>query len=341
MKTVAKIAILLAVIFGMNFTASADDFDKKAKGDSIVINFGKGGRMVLVVKDASDLEELKAIDFDRLITEMSAYIDSAKKSESGVVIVRTERGEFKIYTEDMEEEDDDIMIVEIDNGIYIGKASGREGWEEKRKQRRTQSLTDIYIGLNGYLEDGETPSGVDYELRPLGSRYFEIDFKYETKLGKKKTGDGLYINYGLGFSWYNFMLEGNKRFQEVNDKIIFEEVIGRNGDNFQLDKTKLTASYVTIPLMMMFKKDKFRFGFGGYAAYRLGSHTKVKFKDEDNDWTKDKDYGNFNLTNFRYGLQTEIGVKGLTLFGKYDLNSLFTNNSGMPELNAFAFGIRL
>ncbi|MFT5914936.1 MAG: hypothetical protein ACI81T_001431, partial [Bacteroidia bacterium] len=246
-------------------------------------------------------------------------------------------------TEDVEEEGDDILVVEINKGIYIGKASGKDKWELKREQRRTQSLTDIYIGLNGYLEDGETPSGSDYELRPLGSRYFEIDFKYETKFRKKdsKKKGGLFLNYGLGFSWYNFMLDGNKRFQEIDDKIVFEEIIGRDGDSFSLDKTKLTASYVTIPMMLMFKKDKFRFGLGGYAAYRLGSHTKVKYKDDDNDWTKDKDFGNFNLTNFRYGLQTEIGVSGLTLFGKYDLNSLFTKNSGMPELNAFAFGIRL
>ncbi|MFT5915704.1 MAG: hypothetical protein ACI81T_002207, partial [Bacteroidia bacterium] len=138
MKTVTKIAILLAVIFGMNFTASAGDFDNKAKVDSIVINFGKGGRMVLMVKDASDLEALKAIDFDKLIAEMSAYIDSAKKSENGVLIVNTERGEFKIYTEDVEEEGDDILVVEINKGIYIGKASGKDKWELKREQRRTQ-----------------------------------------------------------------------------------------------------------------------------------------------------------------------------------------------------------
>lgn len=339
MKTIAKIGILLAIIFGMRLTASAKDYEVETGGDSIVVNFGKGGRMVVIVKDASDLEELKAIDFDRLIAEMAVYIDSAKKSKNGVYVINTERGEFKIYSDEIEEEEDDSMVIEINKGIYIGKASKMDEWKEKRDTKRTHSLTDIYLGLNSYLEDGKIPSGTDSELRPLGSRYFEIDFKYNTRLGKE---DGKFsLSYGLGFSWYNFMLDGNKRFAEMDNKIVFEEVTGRNGESFNLDKTKLVASYVTVPMMLMFKKDKFRFGMGGYVAYRLGSHTKVKYKDEDNDWTKDKDFGNFNLTNFRYGLQTEIGVKGLTLFGKYDLNNLFTSNSGMPEMNAFAFGIRI
>ena len=341
MKTLLKISALLLVLLGLQTItfANGNSHSPIIQGDSIIVNFGEGGKMVIVLNDKEDLEELKAVDFNKIIEQMSAYIDSAKNSSDGTYTVTTEQGSFKIYTEDVDEDDDGISISIGDKGFYIGKTKNKDGWEEKQEQSRTKSFTDFYIGLNGYLEDGATPDG-PYELRPFGSRYFEVVFKRETRLGKS-TDSKLFLNYGLGFSWYNFMLDGNQRFVKQNDLIAFESILKPDNTEFTLKKTKLTASYVNIPLMFMYKDKGFRFGLGGYVGYRLGSHTKVKYLNEDGDWTKDKEFGNFNLTNFRYGLQTEIGVKGLQLFGKYDLNNLFTSNSGARDLNAFAFGIRL
>ena len=339
MKTIAKILVLMAIIFGMKLSASAkDNSSKQVSGDSVVVNFGKGGRMVIVMKDPGDIEELKNIDFNKLIEEMTAYIDSAKNAEDGKVVVTTEKGEFRIYVEEVE--DDDTFIVTLGNKhIYVGQKKKFEDWKEKKKHSRTRSFTDFYLGLNGYLEDGSTPSGVPYELRPFGSRYFEFAFKKETRLGGEKSK--FYLNYGLGFSWYNFMLDTDFKFENVDGQIQFTQLMDDDNEVISLKKTKLVASYVNIPVMLMTKTDNFRFGLGGYVGYRLGSHTKVKYLDDNGDWQKDKDFGNFNLNNLRYGLQTEIGVKGITLFGKYDLNELFDSNSGAPKLNAFAFGIRL
>jgi hypothetical protein len=62
---------------------------------------------------------------------------------------------------------------------------------------------------------------------------------------------------------------------------------------------------------------------------------------EDNNLrNKEKDNGNFYLSNVRYGLRGRVGWREMDLFVNYDLNQVFTSGNG-PELNAFSFGIIL
>lgn len=333
MKTFIRIIALIVLFAGLNTTAKATNaYDYQQVGDSIIVNFGEGGKMVIYLKDTNDLDELKSIDLNDLVQRMSVYVDSAKKSEDGTYTITNEMGEFRIIVEEVNEDDDDGVSISIGNGK--GLVINGERVSVKRNRSRTESYTDLYLGLNGYVENGEIPNGTLYDLRPLGSRFFEISFKNETRIGGKKSN--FYINYAVAFSWYNFMFEGNRQVDRVNGQVIFSENMTNN-----LDKSKLTASYIKIPAMLTFKTNDFRIAAGGYVGYRLGSHSKVKFTNNEGDTVKDKDFGNFNLTNFRYGLQAEIGVKSVTLFGQYDLNELFTSDSGAPKLNAFAFGIRL
>ena len=80
----------------------------------------------------------------------------------------------------------------------------------------------------------------------------------------------------------------------------------------------------------------FRIGLGGYAGFRLGSRSKVKFSDG----KKDKERDDFNIQTFRYGARLQMGYRGTDIFINYDLNELFNEGRG-PELNAFSFGIIL
>jgi hypothetical protein len=88
-----------------------------------------------------------------------------------------------------------------------------------------------------------------------------------------------------------------------------------------------------------YKKQGFKIGVGVYGGYRLGSHSKIKFRQND-ETDKDKEHSSFYLNNWRYGLRMRMGIKSLDLFFNYDLNELFSEGRG-PELNAFSFGIIL
>ena len=88
------------------------------------------------------------------------------------------------------------------------------------------------------------------------------------------------------------------------------------------------------------KNRGFRIGIGGYLGYRMYGRSKYVYKEGNKFRNKEKEKGNFYLSNVRYGLRGRVGWKGMDLFVNYDLNQVFTSGNG-PELNAFSFGIIL
>jgi hypothetical protein len=270
---------------------------------------------------------MQQIDFAAIVKNMSTAIDSAKNSASGYVVIKNDTGEFRVYAEKRNTIEKDVTIS-IKDGVSITFK------DEDEEERKHSANTDLYLGLNNFLEDGKIPNGTPYSLRPLGARYFEIAFRNQTRMFGEKSP--LYLSYAVSFSWYNFMFNGNNRL-----------VVDGGAPQFVLDtehtlaKTKLTSAYVNVPLMLKFKKKNFSLAAGGYVGYRLGSHTKVKYRDASGEWEKDKNGDAFGLSNVRYGLRAELNWVGPTLFASYDMNTLFDEGSNMPKLNAFTFGIKL
>ncbi|HEY4655144.1 MAG TPA: hypothetical protein VIH22_11560 [Cyclobacteriaceae bacterium] len=115
-------------------------------------------------------------------------------------------------------------------------------------------------------------------------------------------------------------------------------------------KSKLTVCYINaslIPLLDFSNSSKhsrfwdgshsFRIGLGPYVGYRIGSYTKLKYK-ENGETEKDKNHDSFYLENIRYGMRLQMGYRSTELFFNYDMNELFTTGKG-PSLNAFSFGV--
>lgn len=195
---------------------------------------------------------------------------------------------------------------------------------------------EISLGLNR-LNDNSNQVGYPeaaYDLRTWGSRYVSLGFMTYNALSRSPKA-ALQLRYGLEFSWYNFMFEGNNVAVKGNDRLSFPE------SAVALDKSKLTASYLNVPLglQVKFREGFFKhIGVGGYAGLRLGSHTKTKLEDGGK---KDHQKGNFYLNDFRYGLTADLGIRKLgNFFVNYDLNNTFRTGKG-PEVTALSFGIRL
>ena len=111
-----------------------------------------------------------------------------------------------------------------------------------------------------------------------------------------------------------------------------------------LEKTKLTTTYLRVPLILelqLFAKkrcDRVYISAGIVGGMKLGSHTKVIVNDEGEKKSKDRD--DFYLNPFRWGLTAHIGYKGITLYGDYYPTLLFQQNKG-PELYPFSAGLAL
>lgn len=213
----------------------------------------------------------------------------------------------------------------------------------------------IELGMNNYLENGDFPdaNAAPYAVRPWGSWYLGLGWSRVNYLSRS-----FLLEWGGNFTWYNFKLENDQIFINKGPDMVEFNPLPSEYDG---KKSKLTASYFNLSFVPMldfsgnkrkvkslesgsvkienYKKQGFTIGVGVYGGYRLGSHSKVKFRN-DGDTDKDKEHSSFYLNNWRYGLRMRMGIKSLDLFFNYDLNDLFSEGRG-PELNAFSFGIIL
>lgn len=226
----------------------------------------------------------------------------------------------------------------------IRNAEKKAKAEERANRRVRQDLT-IDLGVNTLINrptPGTSVANQDYELKPLSSRYVSLNWRYDVRLGSKKSP--LHLLTGPELSFNNYMLDNNHFFRNDRTSQPSATLIRRDTVR-SLEKSKLAVTSLNLPLMMELRfnneegKTNFRIGAGGFMGYRLGSHTKLKYEQEGRAH-KDKDRDNMNLEDFQYGLQGMIGVRGLDLFVKYHLSDAFKANRG-PEAQTVSFGISL
>ena len=315
------------------------------KTDTVIVNVGKS-KIIFVILDPQDVEEMKNYDLNAMIHQLAENINSDK--DTTVVIDNN----VAVSEEVVQEENDAIDEDEMDS---LTDEDEDEDEVKKRRARGTSHFTNFDFGTNNYLNEGSFPDEDNalYSVRPWGSWYVGINSIYRTYLNK-----AFYVEWGGGISWYNFKFE--------NDHTrVFDTA---NGVDFQIDsqypgasfrKSKLTATYISasiVPVIAIgdrYKRDRnsfwdwsdggehsgFRIGFGGYAGYRIDSYSKIVF-DLDGDKKKKRNHDNYSLENFRYGARIQLGLGDTDFFFNYDLNELFSEGRG-PKLNAFSFGMIL
>jgi len=195
----------------------------------------------------------------------------------------------------------------------------------------------VEMGVNSFANvdyKGYTP---DYFMDLNQKKSFEVGFnllRYSIGLQKEKRNIGLVTGLGLTYNDYRF---SNPYTIETVDGKVKSKLIEDTG----LSKTKLSTSYLTVPLMLEFQipvggnNKKLYFSGGVIGGLKVRSHTKVKI-----DGSKSKDRGDFNINAFRYGATARFGYKGINLFGTYYFSTFFKNGRG-PEMFPFTIGIGL
>ena len=349
-----------------------------APDDTIVVKLPNQATMTLFVKNKAQLRELRNYKLDSLMILLDTYITQAEaagktsktetvtmefypaKDQPGKqvpeqirVTVRTDEGK-KSDTERVdvvlgrafgvsvvENGDDDHVSIKVGTSAIDDSTRNaqKEAKQKERAARPGHSDFGIDIGLNALVNRNAT-TAEDFDLRPFGSRYISLNWHYLYRLGPQ--GSPVRLLTGPELSFNNYMFDNNARlFTTPTGTTVIQ-----NEPNLDLDKSKLATTTINLPLMLVLntknKKgndDGFRLGAGGFAGYRLGSRTKIKYDNDDRD-RKDKDRGSFNLEDFNYGLQGLVGIGGLDLFVKYNLNELFKDGRG-PQAQTLSFGVTL
>jgi hypothetical protein len=375
MKPVLFSAALGALLLASAFASEARTLGVPPT-DTIVVRLPNKAVMTLVVRDAAQLRQLPQYHLDSLVARLDGYIkraDAATKvantdrlttvfhpnedqpgqhlPEEIRITTRKQSGSAYGPSNKVEVllEKKFGVVVNIDgkNSEQTRLATERAAREARRdslyeaNQARHHNSANFFldVGLNALTNRG---SGAP-ELRTLGSRYVNLGFDAAVRLGGRRSP--AHLIFGPEFSFNNYMLEGNNKWVSQNG--ITSVVAETNGRQYQ--KTKLATSTFTVPLMLQFsfrEKDGrtgrshqgFTIGAGGFAGYRLGSWTKLKYFEDGNTY-KDKNSGSYGLNDWQYGLQGVIGYRSLTFFAKYNLNELFREGQG-PKAQTLSFGIR-
>lgn len=212
---------------------------------------------------------------------------------------------------------------------------------EKSNQNRFYEAGVIAFGLNNVINKGELSS--NYKL--WNSKFYEYGYTYKYRLSKNFSP--FYLRFGGSILFNNLKTEDNLYHVKSDSQIdlltypkSLKESRLKNVQlifpiHFEIDFSK--PSFVDgVKSYRYSNRETFRLGLGGYAGFRLHSRQILRYK-EDGIYVKEKSTDDFNLNNFTYGISGYFGYRSMSLYAKYDINTLFKNNEG----RGISLGLRL
>jgi hypothetical protein len=242
---------------------------------------------------------------------------------------------------------DDGKDVEINKNDWDTDDDNEQDWgwdddefdfhHKKKKDRFDPHWTGFGIGWNNFMTADQSltlPEDMRYmDLNTNTSLEIALNF---TELGINLVKNHVGLVTGMGIRWNNYKFSNtsvrlNKGASELEH--FYDSTVNTT-------KSKLTVSYLTIPLMLEFQipvnNQPLYLAAGIEGAIKLGAHTKYK-TDSGN---KSKTRSDYYINPFTYVASARIGYNDFGLYGTYSLQSLFKENEG-PELYPFTIGISL
>lgn len=310
--------------------------------DSVIVEFGNSGKIIMIVDNREDFERLKAMDVNQIIRELDLELDQ-ESGETTIVELKHKDGNKEIVKIHEDGPETRVYVgrwrVIVDDSGSKTQVKVESGPKKKKDDPDFRTYFNLDLGVNNYFENNSVPGERSvHGVKGWGSWNVGINWMASQKLRK-----GRYWDFGLGVQWYNFKLE-NRNYQILsgNDGITFVNRTDVNGF-----KSKMSASYLTALTLLRWDfgkmndngRDGLRVAIGPYAGYRLGGRSKFVYRELDGSGRKkQKEPIGGDLNNFRYGLRGEIGFRSVTFFTTYDFNSLIQKDRG-PSLHPIAFGL--
>ena len=327
MKRLLTFSLAVLIVFGISAQDSPENMLKRLEdNDTIQVN-----EPDTLSTQASEPYVSKTIDIE--IDENKVDTTRIRFGKQKVYIIEKD-GSTAI--EIPEKDDDDFDFDDDDD-------DRDSDFTYKRKPRFEGHWAGFEWGFNGFMDPNQSINMKDdlkyLELRQGRSWNINLNIlQYSIGFGTDKVG----LVTGLGFEFNDYHFRNKTNIKVDNGVTVVDSFYINN--NYNVVKSKLSTSHLTIPLLLEFQiptyNDKHRifFSTGVIGGVRLGTHTKVVY--EDNNEQKDKVKDDFNLAAFRYGITARIGYRGLKIFANYYPTALFEKDKG-PEVYPFSVGLIL
>lgn len=344
MRNLTIYLALLLFLFASKIVAQ-ETFEAKAKTIALKIeNIIKDEKNALKIEVDAVNRELES----GAITEQQADEKKMKLSEIRSKNIETKVSSAQEELKDLVQQKVDGKIESVDTTKTYGRflslsIGGRERKNDtiKKGEKRTTSQFVMASGVNNLVTD---KSVANSDFRYWSSHFYELGITYNTRI--LKNNNLLHFKYGVSVMYNNLRATNNRAF-----------VVNGNQTNLETSPINICDSrfknvYVVAPLHLEFDfagnkiKDgksffkthqSVRLGIGGFAGARVKSKQILKYENDGRDVTE-RTRGNFNANDFIYGVSTYIGYKETSLYLKYDLNPLFSNNP--IKQNNISLGVR-
>jgi hypothetical protein len=316
MKTLISIISTL-IISTVIYAQKADSISLlQGKADTTNIMLGKKEIQITEKNGETDIKVTNRIKDDK---ENEVRVNDSQESKDNSVLDEKNESNVNTYR-------NDITSDELNTKTGHSSRKFKGHWDA------------FQIGINSYLSANKSTS------LPLNDDFMSLNTNksININLNMFQQSFGIIGSHfgaitGLGFEFTNYVFDNNNTIvKDATGNILSYD------PGFKLDKSKLTTSYLTVPLLLEFqfpgdKRSNRLFINGGViGGIKLGAHTKYKYKENGEKQFK-KDRNDFNLNTIRYGFIGRIGIKHFSIYGIYYPVALFEKNKG-PELYPFMVG---
>jgi hypothetical protein len=267
--------------------------------------------------------------------------------------------------------DGDTTKVSVGRHTITVDENGNVKYCRNKKIKFNGHWGGVEIGINGYVTPNFNTNwdkAYDYlNLRYEKSIAINLNI-YEQNIALNKAKN-LGLVTGIGLAWNNWRFSSPTYISPDSSSIRGYYMVNTDGSNLSVRKSKLSAMYITVPLMFEVQTKnpnqykRFHFGIGALVSARISTHTKVYFNEANKTYQmKDpgtgeiypleyrtpnttyrnivKDFNSFQLQPFKFDGMVRIGFGIVNLWTQIGLNQFFKKDRG-PELYTWSAGITL
>jgi len=335
MKTVTfyVVALLCLVTTAMN----AQSFEERATAISKNIE-----KITQEEKDALKAE-VDAVNTQLEKGEITAEQADAQKKEYAEI--RAKNIEQRVALEEdalaqLVKDKVDGKITEETRYFKFNFSNKKDTVRNKEGYRRTTSQFVYALGVNRMVKDGVAADGFKWR-----SDFYEVGLSWNTRLAK--NNNLLHAKYGLSLQYNNLRPDNNRIFVREGG----QTVLAPSGSDLDVARLRYVNLVVPAHLEFDFTKKKVdgekvsfpshksvRLGVGGYAGVNVKEKQIIKYTNDNGNDVKDKTKGDFNVSDFVYGVSAYVAYGEVGIYAKYDLQPIFNNNE--IDYNNFSLGIR-
>ncbi|MFT5437841.1 MAG: hypothetical protein ACI840_002501 [Ulvibacter sp.] len=308
--------------------------EKRALKQEIELINNRFEKQEITLEEVETLKKLAAekhaLNIENKVSILESQISLIKRN--GEIGLNDNMGKIELGIGALDKGGDFLLGLKINDG----KKPKRE------YDKLTSSALVFSFGLNNVVTEGESLDNSDFKIG--GSRYVEIGLAWKTRVFNESNW--LRIKYGLSFQMNGLKATDNRYFVDTGSQTelqVFPENLDKS--KFRLDNLVIPIHFELGPSKKIEKDGYFRYsshnqfkiGLGGYAGLKLSSRQKLKYK-VDGEGVKEKLIASYNTNNFIYGLSGYIGFNDISVYAKYDLNTIFKDNP--VEQRNISLGLR-